>query len=219
MQNVRLWVAVAVLVAAGVVPCQSQEKKPAQYDADFYPLREGNQWTYKMTIGDAKEQKKEQKVVITAGKPEAYEFKTVKDKKEFSEIIVRFPLKVVSEAKELVEHVAVKDGVYRIALAGKDINPPLCFLKLPAKKGDSWKVDSKSENAPITGTFTCDQEKVKVPFGEFNTIRVSTPDLQLERDKMAIDYWFAQNVGLVKQRVRVGNNDVLLELEDFKAAK
>ena len=49
--------------------------------------------------------------------------------------------------------------------------------------------------------------------------RVSAPDFQVGPEKMALEIWFAPNVGIVQQRVRVGNNEVLLELEEFKAGK
>jgi hypothetical protein len=223
--RVSLWASVGLLVAVGAVPGQVQEKKPVENSSDFYPLATGYQWRYRVTVNEAPPQK----VVITAEKPEVYEYKSGVDKKEGSESIVRYPLRIVSGQKEreLVEHVAVlKDGVYRFATAGKEImppkeiTPPLCFLKLPVKAGESWNVEATSENVPLKGTFTCTVEQVKVPAGEFGqALHVSSPDFQVGTEKMALDYWFAKGLGIVKQQVHVGNSKVLMELEVFKKGK
>ena len=77
----------------------------------------------------------------------------------------------------------LKDGVYRFTTAQKDITPPLCFLKLPLKKGETWTVNSISENVQLTGSFTCDDESVKVPAGRYQAKHVWSKDFQLGRRK------------------------------------
>ena len=217
MHYVRLCISIGVLLIVGTVPGQGQDKKPMEYESPFYPLRIGNEWRYQVTVGDAPVKK----VVITVEQAEPYDYKFTQDnKKEITKSIMRFRFKVVSGSKELNEHVAVlEDGVYRFTTAGKEISPPLRFLKLPLTKGESWKVNSTSETVKLIGTFTCDDDNVKVPAGEFQTKHVSTKDFLLGGEKMSLDHWFARDVGIVKQHVRVGNNDVLLELEEFKTAK
>lgn len=210
MKNACSLTAVAILLTLVTPFGQSQERT-----SEFYPLRVGNQWTYKVTAGDAPVQK----VVITVDQQENYQYKFTQNNKEITESIVRFRLKTVSGSKELFEHVAVlADGVYRFTTAGKEITPPMCFLKLPLKAGVSWTVDSLSENVQLTGTFTCAEDTVKAAGGP-QALRVSSKDFQLGTEKMTLDSWFAVNTGLVQQRVRIGNNEVLLELEAFKAAK
>src|SRR5262245_55780639 len=42
------------------------------------------------------------------------------------------------------EHVAVgDDGLYRYTMLGQKVDPAVRFLKLPPKKGDTWRVASK----------------------------------------------------------------------------
>jgi hypothetical protein len=223
MRYLQLSASVALfLLLASAGPGQTQKTEPMEVHSDYYPLGAGYQWTYKATVNEAPPQK----VTIMAGKPEVFEYKFTVDKKEISEQAVRYPLKIVSGPKESLkqmnEQVAVlKDGVYRISTAGKDtsppkeITPPLRFLKLPVKGGETWTVSATSENVALAGTFTSDMEPVKVPLGNFETLHVSSPDFQLGNEKMAVDYWFAKDVGLVKQRVRVGKSNVVLELEAF----
>jgi len=217
MHYVRSCLSIGLLLAVGMLPGQAQEKKPMVYESPFYPLRVGNAWHYKVAVGEAPVQK----VVITVEQAEPYDYKFTQDnKKEVTEPIVRYRLKVVSGAKELLEHVAVlKDGAYRFTTAGKEITPPLRFLKLPLTKGETWKVNSTSENVQMSGTFTCDDDSVRVPAGQFQAKRVSAQDFQLGTEKMALTFWFALDVGIVKQHVRVGNSDVMLELEEFKTGK
>jgi hypothetical protein len=215
-----------LFLAAGAVPGQAQKKEPMEIHSDYYPLGAGYQWSYRATVNEPPPQKEQTVkdsrpiVTITAGKPEVFDHKFTVEKKEYSEPAVGYRLKVVSGPKEslkqMFEQVAVlKDGVYRISTAGKDITPPLRFLKLPVKGGESWTVSATSENVMLAGTFTCDVEAVKVPLGNFETLHVSSPDFQLGNEKMALDYWFAKDLGMVKQRVRVGKSNVVLELEAF----
>jgi hypothetical protein len=58
-----------------------------------------------------------------------------------------------------------------------------------------------------------------VPAGQFQAKHVWSKDFQLGADKMTLEYWFAEDVGIVKQHVHVSNSDVILELEEFKGAK
>jgi hypothetical protein len=227
---------VLALTALGTVPGQSQEKKQKpefiEYESVFYPLHVGNQWRYKVSVhGDAPGKdlpgKDTPEVKISVEKQETYDYKFTQDKKEVTKLIMRSRLKVVSGNKQLIEYVAVlEDGVYRFSTAGtdimpagKDITPPLRFLKLPVMNGETWTANSISEGVSLTGSFSCDDETVKVPAGQFPTKHISSKDFQLGTEKMTIDYWFAKDIGMVQQRVRVGNSDVMLELEEFKAGK
>jgi hypothetical protein len=218
LSRIGAWVILLLVVCAG--PSQTQEKKPVVFETNWYPLKVGSQWTYKVTSGNAPDAPV-QKVQVTVDQQEVYDFKSTRDKKEIIEPIVRYKLKVVSGNKDpLYEYVAVlNDGVYRFTSAGKDIAPPLRFLKLPNTQGEKWTVNSVSENVQLVGTFVCEDDTVKVPAGQFQTKRVSTKDFQLGTEKMSLDHWFAPNVGIVQQRVHVGNNDILLELESFKEGK
>jgi len=72
----------------------------------------------------------------------------------------------------------------------------------------------------MKGTFTGGEERVKVAAGAFQTVTVTTKDLQIGTTPMAMEAWYAPQVGLVKQRVQVGNNfQTTLELEKFEPAK
>jgi hypothetical protein len=227
MRYARLSASIVVLLVLYPVPGQTQEKKAGGkgYTSEYYPLHVGNEWIYKATFGDAPPKDtpaaKVPKVVVTVDQQESYEYKFIRDKKEGKETIARFRLKLVSESKSLFEHVAVlEDGVYRFTSADKDLTPPLRILMFPiSRDGETWTVDSMSQNVQLKGTFICHADAVKVPAGQFEALRVSCKDFQIGTEKQMLDVWFARNVGVVKLDTRVGNSRSLLELEKFTEGK
>ena len=224
---------VLLLVLAGALasPLGAQDEK--SYNTDYYPLKVGNKWTYR--AGNAQQQQ----VVVEVTKVEALK-KINKDKttaRTTVENVAAYVLKITSGDKIMFERVGVlpdglyrlpgatKDielpgGVYRFEAAGKEINPPECFLRLPLVKGASWEVDSESAGVKIKGTFVGNDDAVAVPAGKFQTMTVASKDLQLGSQPMTMEYWFAPQVGVVKQRAQVGSNfQTTLELQKFEAAK
>lgn len=115
-----------------------------------------------------------------------------------------------------IKPLEISGGVYRFQVAGKDLDPPACFLKLPLKSGDSWTVDSKSEGTVIKGEYVAGDETVKVPAGSFPAFTVKSKDLQIGAQPMEVAYWFAPEVGMVKQTVKVGDFQTMLELLKFE---
>lgn len=178
-------------------------------ESPFFPLEVGNQWTYR--LGD-------KKVVVRVAKHEVLEVNTGKGEK--SKIPCAL-LQTASDDRSLAEHVVAKaDGLYRLTSAGKEIVPPLCFLKLPPKKGESWVAEVNLDGTLLKGTFVVDEAEVTVPAGKYKCISSGSTEFLLGAgQKMELTYWFTPGIGLVKQHVRVGNFDLLLELEKFEKAK
>jgi len=194
----RLVLCTLATFVLAVPTSQSQQK-----DQDFFPLKIGSKWHYKS--GD-------EKVVVQVAKAETLEI--LRDKKKGKEKVPGVTLKITSAGRELTEQVAVlDDGVYRFAVAGKEITPPLCILKFPIKKGDTWPVDSVCNEQPIKGVFTSDEAEIKVPAfkSPFRAVTTSFKD-----PKMSFEYFFAPEYGIVKQRIEIGGSKLLLELERYE---
>src|SRR5271166_1219643 len=98
MQLSRIWAWVILLLVVWAGPSQTQEKKPLVFETNLYPLKVGNQWSYKVTSGNAPDAPV-QKVQVTVDKQEVYDFKRIIDKLEKNDLIVRYRLKVVSGSK------------------------------------------------------------------------------------------------------------------------
>jgi hypothetical protein len=221
MQMIRRVAVLGFFAMAGLATGQTPGEKLNVWTSELYPLQVGNEWNYRVKVGDAKQW---QALQVAVDHEEVFLFKHIEQtkdkqtggvKKEQKETpIKRYRFKITSGSKELTEYVAIlSDGVYKFTVAGKEIVPPLLMLKLPAQKVDSWKVDSVSENVPLVGKFTSTTDKVIVPAGEFNSLRVSAQDFQFEGKKMTLDMWFAPKIGIVKQHTVIGSNETLMELE------
>ena len=109
--------------------------------------------------------------------------------------------------------------------AGTHINPPLNFFKLPPpkdEKGDprKWDINSVSGNEIVKGTCTWRSESVKVPNGKFDTVVVLfTNNEKDEFKRVEVEYWFAKDVGMIKQRVLQNGHEHALELEKYTSKK
>src|SRR5437867_10863774 len=97
----------------------------AAKDSPYYPLKVGNQWTYR--TGDKKvllKVIKHEKIEVTKGEKI--------DKVVCAVLEASVDDKVVGS-----EHVAAgKDGLYRFQALKDKIVPPVCFLK--PNKGENW---------------------------------------------------------------------------------
>jgi hypothetical protein len=174
----------------------------------YYPLAVGTTWEYR--VGDNKftlKVTKHEKVGNVLCARVEY---LVKDKDKGAEKVQSF------------EHISVsKDGVTRNSQEGKEITPPVLFLKLPPKKDETWKVDSKTAGGEtIKGTFKNNgEEEVKVPAGSYKAVVVASQDLEANGVKMSVTYYFAEKVGIVKQLIEVAGQKVVVELEKYEAGK
>jgi hypothetical protein len=174
----------------------------------YYPLQVGTTWHYKS--GDA-----------------TFTIRVTRHEKVGEVLCAR--LEVNREGKVVAwQHLAVTaEGVYSHDLteqrAGKAIvqtpKPPMLVLKLPPKKGDAWKVDSKANGKTFRGAFRIDEEKIKVAAGDYETVRVTSQDLEVNALKPILTTYYARGVGMVKQVIQVGEVTTVIELEKFEAGK
>jgi hypothetical protein len=202
----RMLYASPALVIVALTTAAAQDKA---INHAYYPLKVGSQWSYRSG---------KETVVIHVDKEVPVELMRPEDKTEKA---IGFLLKV----REVAEKVAVlSDGVYRFSTAGKTIKPPICFLKLGAKPGDTWKVDSTTEDQKtIRGQFVAGEQTITIPLGgkqvELKTLMVASKDMKVDDEDITLQYWFAERIGMVKERVQIGKHDVTLELQEFKPAR
>jgi hypothetical protein len=188
-------IAVLLIGAAGAPVASQAPIKPTPY----YPLVNGDCWHYR------------------AGK-DHFVMRVVRQKAVGKFMCVE--LEATDGRSKEVEHVtAQKDGVYRCKWRDKEITPPLLLLKLPFRKGDTWKVDSDSGGLKITGTFTAREEEVQVLGKKHKAIKVICGDFQIGDSLVAMTSWFVPGIGLVKQSLRVGGLERVIELEKYQVTK
>ena len=177
-------------------------------EESYYPLQVGNTWHYKLG---------ENHFALRVAK-----FEKVGD---YNCAKVEM---VVEDKVTAFEHIAVtSDGIVRVAYDQRMSLPPVLFLKLPAKKDVTWKVDSvvgKTDTSPgekVTGTFKeAELSKVGVPAGLFdNVISCSSQDLDAAGLKLGFTYYFAKGIGMIKEEIDVGGQKVVVELEKYDFGK
>jgi hypothetical protein len=219
------------------ISAQQPKQTPKPLETDYYPLKVGHTWTYRsidvkadaknnLLKPDEKKVKRHPKVEIKVDREEIYERVTIikeKDKKTEKKVVDPFMgylLRATSGSKSTLDHVVVlKEGIDRIHSAGIAINPPVKFFQFGSTA--DWTCNSEtSDGKALKGTFRASSQTVRVPAGEFrDTYVVSFRDGPPANPRLEIDYWFAKDVGMVKQRVKSKNNEVILELEKFDPAK
>jgi len=70
------------------------------------------------------------------------------------------------------------------------------------------------------GAFVATEEPVVVPAGKFPiTVAIRTQDFKVGAQDLTVTAWYAPDVGMVKQHVKIGSHDVILELEKFEKGK
>jgi hypothetical protein len=178
---------------------KGKDKKAKPALTSYYPLKVGNTWEYR--VG-------QQKLTVRVAREEAV-----------GKVSVAV-LESTFAGKTLTERVALeKDGVYRYSGEGVDYQPPLCFLKLPPKKDETWEVKSRGDGLNITGTFTAGEETVTVPAGMYEAVTSFSQDFRVDQVTSSVTYWFVPGIGMVKQRLKVGGRDVVIELAKYTPAK
>jgi len=122
------------------------------------------------------------------------------------------------------EQIGIKDdGIYRFSIAGQKPDNPFRILKLPAKKGDTWKVESKIGAQSFKGSFTVGEAEVTVPAGKYKAITAASDGFEIPDDngnflKITFNFWFVEKVGLVKQTIKIADKpEVVIELEKYEA--
>jgi hypothetical protein len=203
-------ISLLLAVAAGAVAQEPRFKHP------FYPLKVGNQWTYRSG--------KELKEFVVIRVERELPLTVRKDKDGKDERVIGYEVSIRSGPRLTTEQVAVlADGVYRFGTADKAITPPLRFFKFPLKPGESWDVEARTEDGKtIKGTFVGGEELLHLTLNgkprDVPATTVTCKDFRIDDQSMALTYWFAHDLGLVKQQVRTGTNEVTLELTEFRPA-
>lgn len=170
---------------------------------NYYPLQVGNEWRFKVAVGDksATAISRIVKIDTINGLALARLEATVNDQIIATEHLRQTP-----------------EGIFRHRNQGQEITPPICLLKFPAKPGAKWSADITV--GKDTGKYHCEtkEETVKVPAGEFKTLRVT---IRLESQGKAVNtsYWFVPEVGFVRQTVEAEQLSIVMELEKYTLAK
>jgi hypothetical protein len=197
----RLCCAAVVLVVAAVPACRAADDKTPE--TPYFPLKIGDTCTYREG-----ENKVTEKVV---------KFEEV-NKQICAHVEVRF------SADNSTSHifVAVKaDGVYHYGGRGVKFEPPQLLLKLPPKKGDTWKYERTGRGKSITTYTSSEVEKLKVGGKEYEKVVVVSEETRSDNGiKLGTGTtYYAKGIGVIKMVFSLSEGpETVRELESFKRA-
>jgi hypothetical protein len=190
--SVASWGAIACLQAADA------DSKPLN-DCEWLPLGVGREWSY------------------TSG-PLLLVERVTRHEEFGGEFCARLET-ILGEKIVSFEHLAVrKDGIYRVGLNGKAIEPPLLFARLPLEAGAKWSVDSKIAGQNVKGDFSTREETIQIGNDSVPTMVVEGKNFKVGGSDLTFTYYFAKKVGKVKQSVAVNGEATVLELPSLQNA-
>lgn len=157
---------------------------------DYFPI-ENKQLTYQSDFGD---------VILRISKENHYNVFTL----EGNNFLYKQKL-LVNEKGVFVKEVFQKVRVFLVINQEERFTYSELFprIKFPLTDGKSWNWEGQEimENETNTINLTANvvgSEKIKVPAGTFETMRVETIIKSTSGSKNIVNEWYAKNVGLVK---------------------
>jgi hypothetical protein len=176
-----------------------QDKAP-----DYFPLTAGTKWSYELMQG---------------GKKIKINSQIAKVEKMDGKSLSLFETTINGEVAATEHLASTEAGVFRHRVNGIELSPPVCILKYPLKKDDTWEAESTiaNEQLKIKGKVF-DNEEVTVAAGKYKAFRVEVETSAAGMRATTI-FWFAPDVGVVKQTTENAGKTVTAELEKFEAGK
>lgn len=174
--------------------------------ANYYPLKPGTKWHYLL------ERSTGEKIRLTS---QISEIKNINGK----ELAL---LEVFADGQKIAasEHLqGTAEGVFRVRMNNVELTPPICLIKYPVKPGQTWGADMtvSKRRMNLQGTEG-KPEDVGVPAGKYRAVPC-TIVVSDATDKSTTVFWFAEDVGIVKQRSEDESEWVTMELIKYEPAK
>ncbi len=206
-RHLRTTLLLGVLIFLATAASEAQDakkddKKPSPHP-NYYPLDKGNAWHYKVTANG-----QNASIVTRIAKIE--------------ELNKQMLARLESPNVAMTEHLLQNDeGVFRVRFNGLEVTPKFRLIHYPAKVGAKWHGEFTVEKDKGKHKYRGEiqkEEEVDVPAGKFKTIKVYI-ELEENGNKVKTTYWFARDVGFVKQTFDSPGISVLLELEKTEPKK
>jgi hypothetical protein len=193
-----------LVLVLGIAGAAAQTVGEKEKTPDYYPLKPGTKWFYELNTNGQKIKLNNQvaKIETFDGKPMA-----------LVETVIEGEVKAT-------EHMSATDkGVFRHKINGIELTPPVCILKYPFKKNETWEIETTVGAEKLTiKAKAVDREEVTVPAGKYMALKADV-DTTVMGQQVSATYWFAPEVGVVKQTMVIQGKDVTLELDKFEAGK
>jgi hypothetical protein len=167
----------ATLPSAEVAP------PPRAVTPAYFPTTIGSKWTYLWNGGEESH--------------EVTDLVRVADGLEVT-VLTQYHRDMKTKSKFRIN----KNGLYQLTggLGPDGRHPPMHLLKLPHRDGQKWFTFLGAWGLGDNGLVSSGPEKVKVPAGTFEAIRVDTRfPSRTDGDGTLAQYWYVEGIGLVKR--------------------
>ncbi len=193
---------VLVLLVA-TLPGMAQEA--AQKATDYYPLKAGSKWNYQVDFGNG------QKATVV------HQIAKIEDINGKPQAVVE---QLINGEVRGTEYVGVDaGGVYKYRYNGVELSPPVCLLKFPIKAGSTWETETKTATQQITIKAEAGAaEEVQVPAGKYQAVSVKIKT-KVKGNEVLTTYWFAPEVGIIRESTTIPGATLKMELTKFEAGK
>jgi hypothetical protein len=195
----------ALVGLASLGHCSTLPQADKEVPANYYPLKEGNKWYYRMEAGE-----------------KTFQVVTQLTKVENSPVKGMFRLEMSMDGTVLgSEDLTVdKTGVLRHAFNDTQFPTPVTVVRFPVKEGDTWEqtVAGGGDDMKLKGKVI-GEEEIVVPAGKFKALRVQIEASGEQSETLTVTYWFARNAGIVKQTLEVGDEQIVFELEKYEMVR
>lgn len=169
----------------------------------LYPMVENSTWAYDMQV----QGKKMDMMIRIAGIEKS-------EKQQLYKVEAAFDGKV--SATESFSN--DKQGLARHRNNGLELSPPLQLLRNPVKIGDKWQQKIKHSGITMATTCKTSAEVIDTPLGKLDTVKVSISTV-VEGVAIDTDYWFAPDVGCVRQVLNLGQVKANMIIREHKPGK
>ncbi len=195
---------IAILTLSAIFTSACGLAEAQEKTSDYYPFKVGMKWRYQVDSGNGN------KVPIVN---EVAEIEKIDD-----ESLARIETSVNGKLAATEHMSQTKSGLFRNRFNGAKVSPPIQLLKFPIKKGEKWDSETSIAGQKISVNCVVDLDEVEVPAGKFKTVKVIVEASQAGGG-ISTTYWFADNVGIVRQTVDINGQTVVIELEKLEPAK
>jgi RNA polymerase subunit RPABC4/transcription elongation factor Spt4 len=160
---------------------------------DYFPLQEGNQWTYTMSNSTAI-------IMKVTGFAEVRGVRCG--------VVETDVGGQVNKAYYAVDSQGVKD--YGLEMAGQELtyDPPILRVKLPFEKGQSWTSTFNQFGTSLTTRFeSVGTELIETKAGRFQCVIVRASTSTPGQGSMVADNYYAEGQGFVYQKIRTNGQE------------
>jgi hypothetical protein len=187
----RAMMVASTIVLAACAALGGAIQAPPAGQPEYMPLKLGTKWTYDVDAGDGIKNR----VVQEVGK--SRDGTTI-----------------------ATEHVrATPEGLYRHRVQGIEYEPPVLYMKLPYKEGETWDETTKAGAQTVESKFTAGPvEEVTTPAGNYKAVAIRSK-VNVQGNLIEATSWLAEGVGVVKLEMKIGDRTITQELVKFEPAK